>query len=44
MSRKPLWNPVCKPDMFGISRNFGWKIVFDVLHFTNVCACKTMIS
>jgi hypothetical protein len=35
MSKKPLWNPVCKSDMSDIFVNFGWKIVFDVLHFTN---------
>jgi hypothetical protein len=35
MSEKPLWNPVCKLDMSDISENFGWKIVFDVLYFTN---------
>jgi hypothetical protein len=43
MFGRPLWNPVCKPDMSGISENFGWKIVFDVLHFTNAYNASLLI-
>jgi hypothetical protein len=30
-----LWNPVRNPDKSGLTWNFGDKIVFDDLHFTD---------
>jgi hypothetical protein len=35
MSGHSLWNPAKEPDMSGLTENFGDKVVFDVLHFTN---------
>jgi hypothetical protein len=35
MSDLALWNPVRNPDKSSLTGNFGDKIVFDDLHFTD---------
>jgi hypothetical protein len=35
MSDQSLWNPAQEPDMSSLIGDFGGKIDFDVLHFTN---------
>jgi hypothetical protein len=35
MSDHSLWNPAKEPDMSDLTGDFGGKIDFDVLHFTN---------
>jgi hypothetical protein len=35
MPGQSLWNPAKGPDMTGLVGDFGGKIEFNVLHFTN---------
>jgi hypothetical protein len=43
MSSQSLWNPAKRPDMSGLTGDFGGKIDFDVLHFTNSPDASSLI-
>jgi hypothetical protein len=43
MSGHHLWNLLYYLDMSGLTGNFGGKIVFDVLHFTNSLNASPLI-
>jgi hypothetical protein len=43
MSGQSLWNPAKGPDMSGMIGDFGGKIDFDVLHFTNSTNASLLI-
>jgi hypothetical protein len=43
MSGQSLWNPTKGPDMSGMIGDFGGKIDFDVLHFTNSTNASLLI-
>jgi hypothetical protein len=43
MSYQSLWNPVKWSDMSGLIEDFGGKIDFDVLHFTNSANASSLI-
>jgi hypothetical protein len=38
-----LWNPTKGPDMSGLTRDFGGKIDFNILHFTNSPNASSLI-
>jgi hypothetical protein len=43
MSGMSLWSPAKGPDMSDRTGDFGGKIVFDVLHFTNSSNASPLI-